>query len=242
MNDQKTIITGLILALVLGLGLWYFSQNTDLANQASIAENPDQANQNNTEPTNSAEPTDTSATVDYSNQASVDINNYSDPYLGDPNAPVTILEYFSYGCGHCYTFHNSTFKQLKSDYIDTGKVKIMSRQLFGIDQLAQASLCAAEQGKFWEYHNTLFTKRSDFASEQDLEKLKTIAADLGLDSVKFNDCYDNSRYATVLQEWVQDGQAAGITGVPTFFVNGEIIQGNQPYSKFVEEIEKALKN
>lgn len=206
MDDKKLIVTGLVLAIVIGGAVWLFGQSEEIDQGPS---GPSQI-------------------------------DFQDPVLGDENAPVTIVEYFSYDCSHCKNFHLSTFPIIKEKYIDTGQVKYIARQLFGIPYFPLAALCAAEQDKYWQYHDYMFTHREEIVSEKDLGKLKEFAAALGLNQEQFDSCYDELRYQDQIIAWTEDGQELGLTGVPVFFINNQKIEGNLPLSEFEKAIEQEL--
>ncbi len=164
-----------------------------------------------------------------------------DPFLGEDNAPVTIIEFSDYQCPFCKKFYDETEKQLIKDYVETGKVKFVYRD-FPLDSIhplarkaAEAAECADEQGKFWEYHDKLFeTQKLDEAS------LKQHAKDLGLDTEQFNSCLDSGKYKDEVQKDLDDGIKAGVTGTPTFFINGKKVVGAQPYSVIKQIIDDEL--
>jgi len=101
---------------------------------------------------------------------------------------------------------------------------------------AESSECAREQQKFWEYHDTLFENQQAL----DAASLKKYAADLKLDTKKFNDCLDSGKYEQQIQLDIQEGIAAGVSGTPTFFINGFPLVGAQPFSAFKQVIEQEL--
>jgi protein-disulfide isomerase len=104
---------------------------------------------------------------------------------------------------------------------------------------ALAAECAHEQGHFWEYHDKLFTLAQQ-GQELLRSRLKSVAAELALDSSKFDSCLDSSKYLDEVQEDFAAGQSAGVTGTPAFLINGELIIGAQPIEKFRELIEQEL--
>jgi protein-disulfide isomerase len=164
-----------------------------------------------------------------------------DPVKGDQNAPVTIVEFSDFQCPFCGRFWSQTLPQIKEDYIDTGKVKFVYRDFpLSFHQYAQkaseAAECADEQGKFWEYHDKLFENQQFL----DTESLKQYAADLGLDTEKFNSCIDTGKYSSEVRKDFQDGQTNGVSGTPTFFINGQKLVGAQPYSAFQQIIDSLI--
>lgn len=164
--------------------------------------------------------------------------------VGNENAPVTIVEYYSYFCGYCGLFHQETYPKILEDYISNGKVKYVFRP-FPPFELGLAVLCAQEQDKFLEYHGILF---EEAANIQEVNDLKTLAKDNGLDENKFNECFDSQKYLSRAQGWYQQGsddfEKVGVPedqrGTPAFFINGELVVGAQPYEVFTEIIESKL--
>ncbi len=101
---------------------------------------------------------------------------------------------------------------------------------------AEASECADDQGKFWEYHDLVFENQSAI----DVASLKGYAAELGLDTDTFNECLDGGKQSSEVEKDSQDAQAAGVSGTPAFFINGEFVSGAQPFSVFQQVIDAAL--
>jgi len=157
-----------------------------------------------------------------------------DPSLGSENAPITIVEFSDFQCPYCARFEQDTFPELKSRYIDTGLVKIVFRDfpLTSIHQYAQkaaeASECADEQDKFWEYHDLLFSNQNAL----EVSSLKGYAFSIGLDTQQFDSCLDSGKYKDEVQKDMEDGISYGVTGTPAFFVNGKLLTGAQPFSEF----------
>lgn len=159
---------------------------------------------------------------------------------GDENAPVTIFEFSEFQCPFCVKFYNEAYQNIIKDYVETGKVKIVFKHFpLAFHQNAQkageAAECAGEQGMFWEYHDFLFETK-----QIELSSLKAHAADLGLDTQKFNACLDSGKYTSVVNKGLELGKKQGVSGTPTFFINGKKIIGAQPYSVFKTEIDAAL--
>jgi len=169
-----------------------------------------------------------------------------DLMVGNDKAPVTIIEYYSYLCTHCKTFEDQTMPKITEQYIVTGKVKLIFRP-FPPYELGQAVLCANDQGKFLELHNYFFANSSQITS---VDIIKTFAQNVGLDTTKFNQCFDSGKYKSRTEELYAQGnsdfQKANIAsdqqGTPTFFVNGEVVIGAVPYDDFSKIIEKKLGN
>jgi protein-disulfide isomerase/copper chaperone CopZ len=142
-----------------------------------------------------------------------------DHIRGDFNAPITLVEFSDFECPFCAR-HFPTLNKILSDY--KGKVRLVYKHFpLGFhpnaQKAAEASECAAEQGKFWEYHDKLF---ENFQNGYSLEKFKQWAKELGLDTKKFNDCLDSGKYAKKFQNDYQEGLQKGVNGTPSVFVNG----------------------
>ena len=170
-------------------------------------------------------------------------SNLGDNVMGSPNASVVIVEYSDFQCPFCARFYRDTEGQIKSNYIDTGKVRFVYKH-FPLNSIhsyaqkaAEASECAAEQGKFWEYHDKLFDNQKSLFTNS----LKQYAVDIGLNATQFNSCLDSSAMQQKVSNDYQQGIAAGVKSTPTFFINGQRIEGAQPYSVFEAAIEKELK-
>lgn len=174
-----------------------------------------------------------------------------DPYMGPVDAPVTIIEFSDFQCPFCARFHDQTLDQIMGTY--EGKVKLVYRD-FPLSSIhpwaqkaAEAGECADDQGKFWEYHDLIFEGQSSLNSTHDaggldgvLTTFRSYAADLGLDATAFNDCLDSGKYTAEVQNDLRDGQAAGVTGTPGFFINGVEVKGAQPFAIFQQVIDAAL--
>jgi len=177
-----------------------------------------------------------------------------DPVKGDPNAPVTIVEFSDFQCPFCSRFFIQTLPALQENYIDTGKVKLVYRD-FPIDSLHPnarpvhiAAECADEQGKFWEYHDVLFENQAQWnrLSSSDLSsQLNQYATSMGLNSASFDSCLSSQSIANeVNADYLQAAQY-GASGTPTFFIgnekNGFIkLVGAQPFTAFQAAIDAQL--
>jgi len=165
-----------------------------------------------------------------------------DAVLGNKNAPITIIEFSDFECPFCGRFFNQTLPSIKEKYIDTGKVKLVYRDFPlsfhpNAQKAAEAAECAGEQNKFWEMHDILFEK----GVSGGINSFKQYAKDLGLDTTKFNSCLDSGRYTNEVQKDFQDGQSYGVSGTPTFFINGIEVVGAQPFGVFQQIIDAELK-
>ncbi|MCK4670323.1 MAG: DsbA family protein [Nanoarchaeota archaeon] len=164
-----------------------------------------------------------------------------DAVMGDPDAPITMVVFSEYQCPFSSRHEIQTIPLIKENYIDTGKVKYVFRDLplsfhpFA-QKAAEASECADEQGKFWEYNKILFENNQAL----DTPNLKKYAENLGLNTEQFDECLDSGKYAEEVNKDAQDANANGISGTPATLVNGELISGAQPYQVFAEKFEEIL--
>ncbi len=164
-----------------------------------------------------------------------------DAVLGEKKAKVTIVEFSDYECPFCGRFHQQTLPQIKENYIKTGKVKLIYRDFpLGFhaqaQKAAEAAECAGEENKYYEMHDKLFTD----GVQGGVDSFKKFAADIGLNTAKFNDCLDSGKMAAETQKDQSDGAQYGVTGTPAFFINGQLVSGAQPYQVFQQAIEQAL--
>jgi len=164
-----------------------------------------------------------------------------DSIKGDPNAPVTIVEWSDFECPFCTRFYEQTLGQIDEQYIKTGKVKMYYRDFplgfhSNAQKAAEAAECAGDQGKFWEMHDALF----DNGVSGGISSFKKFAGDLGLNTADFNDCLDSGKFADEVKQDMADGTAVGIRGTPGFIINGQLVSGAQPFSVFQEIIEAEL--
>lgn len=171
----------------------------------------------------------------------VEVSMDDDPVKGDPDAPITIIEFSDFECPFCGRFYTGALPQIIENYIDTGKAKLVYRDYPlsfhpNANKAAEAAECADEQGKFWEMHDKIFENQGSLSTAN----FKAWAADLGLDTDAFNSCLDNGDMADEVAKDLSDGQAAGVSGTPTFFVNGVKLVGAQPYANFKQVIDAEL--
>ena len=173
-----------------------------------------------------------------------------DPVLGNADAPVTLIEFSDFQCPFCRKLWKETLPEIKKNYIDTGKAKLVYRDfpLSAIHPAAQAAAeageCADDQGRFWEMHDKIYAeqdKKGQGTVQFEIADLKKWAAQIGLNISDFNNCLDSNKYKEEVEKDMADGQASGVTGTPGTFVNGKLIKGAVPYSTFSQEIEAALK-
>ncbi len=177
----------------------------------------------------------------------VNLSNGS-PILGESSAPITIVEFGDYQCEGCYHWFHNTRAEIIDNYVETGKAKLVFLDLpfLGRDspKAAHASYCAEDQGKYWEYHATLYNFQEgidDGWASQD--RLSSFAYNLGLDVEQFDDCMGSEKYAKRIMANYDQGVDQGVQSTPTFVLVSpdglfKKIQGAQPYSVFAKIIEQ----
>lgn len=179
--------------------------------------------------------------------APVDLDTSDSPGLGDPDAPIVMIEFTDYQCPFCRRHFMETFPQIKAEYIDKGLVRyvFMEFPLTSIHPQAQlaseAALCANDQGAYAAMHDVLFDRQQEWSGREDAgEMFKTFAGEIGLESAEFAACLDGRTYEARVLADLETGLTAGVDGTPAFFLNGNFISGAQPYELFQEAIESLL--
>jgi protein-disulfide isomerase len=163
---------------------------------------------------------------------------------GDKNAPIVVVEFSDFQCPFCGRFFRTVEPDVRKQYIDTGKVTFVYKHMAILGQesiwAGEAAECAADQGKFWEYHDLVFSRQSgENQGAFTKENLLGFAKELNLDMNKFEPCLKNDQTLDRVQADTQEGQAAGVRGTPTFFINGQPIVGAQPLEAFQAAFDKA---
>ncbi len=161
---------------------------------------------------------------------------------GRPDAPLTLEVFSDFRCKYCGVLAESIEPLIVSEYVDTGIVRIVYRQ-FPVggplsEQAAEASLCAADQGKFWAYHGALFARlpRGELRGAGDLD---AAAREIGLDQAAFSRCLRSGQMRARVDADRNEGLRRGVQGTPTSFVGGRAIVGAQPIEVFRAAIEAA---
>jgi len=169
----------------------------------------------------------------------IKLESVAGPAKGPETAPITIVEFADYQCPYC-TRANASLKQVEEKY--AGKVRIVFRD-FPLSQIhpnaakaAEAGACANDQGKFWPMHDRLFANQTKLA----VADLKQHATELGLDATEFGTCLDSGKHAAEIKKSVEEGQRYGLSGTPSFFINGRLLVGAQPYEGFAQVIDEEL--
>jgi len=214
MEKWKTIVLGLIAIILLTGIVWYADQNEQpIDDQTASA--LESANQD---------------------QGSIKLELTNELFIGNPEAPVTIIEYASHFCGFCVDFHLETLPLIVDKYVKTSKVKVVFR-LLSPPELSMAVLCANEQGDFQEFNTFLYENIQDVKSIDDLKKTAGL---LELNQEEFDQCLDSNKYQEKAVKWFDQATSAGVEGTPTFFVNDQKVVGNQPITVFEDIIEQEL--
>lgn len=181
-----------------------------------------------------------------------------DPVLGNKNAPLTLIEFSDYECPFCKRYFTETFPEIKKNYVDTGKLKIVFRDypLPFHNPLATteaiAANCSREQGGdavYYKYHDEVFNRTKSNGQGLAKDELYKIAADLKLNAGNFKSCLDSEKSKDEIAKDTADGSAAGVSGTPTVFIgksasDGTItatkVVGAQPYSSFKTVLDQML--
>jgi len=172
---------------------------------------------------------------------------------GDPNAPVTIVEYSDFQCPYCKRHAEETEPLIVLNHVNTGEVYLVRKSMgnFISDNIrrgktesidsAQAAYCAGDQGKFWEYKDILFANwLGEDAGSYTEKRLLAMAEALNLDMDEFESCLVDDKYLELAEQDRIEGTQLGITGTPAFIINGKLVAGAQPYSVFAQEIQEAM--
>ena len=184
--------------------------------------------------------------TNYAQSGSLIEINDSDFYIGDPNAPVTIIEYASMSCSHCADFHNNTLNEIKEEYVDTGKVKFAFRDFpFNYPALAGSMMmrCVPNNVRY-DYMNALYKLQNKWVS-RDITKTKAelykIMQSGGMQQEEFDSCLANVDLENdILDEVMQAQGEFNIRSTPSFIINGNLISGNKNIKEFRQIIDKIL--
>jgi protein-disulfide isomerase len=169
--------------------------------------------------------------------------------MGDAKAPLVMVEYTDFQCPFCQQFHNQAFAQIKANYIDTGKIRFVSRD-FPLDfhenarRAATAGRCAAEQGKYWEMRHVMIVN----ADQLKPDKLASYAEQVKMDGAKFKNCLDSDKFKAQIDQDIAEGGVAGVQGTPSFVLGriedgkltGVRLVGAMPYAQFDAKIQEML--
>jgi protein-disulfide isomerase len=183
-------------------------------------------------------------------------------HMGDPDAPVSIVEYSDYQCPFCERFSSLTEPSIMEQYVSTGKVYFtyrsagnwVSRNIGGgkteSEDSAMAAYCAGDQNKYWEMHDMLFANViGEDVGSFTVRRLNSIAEATGLDMTQYEECFSGEKYRVQVDQDLEDAIKAGVNGTPSFVVSyvdasgqevSQLIEGAQPFDVFQQAIETAL--
>ncbi|MDB4348592.1 DsbA family protein [bacterium] len=184
------------------------------------------------------------------------ISSENNPVIGNPDAPITIIEFSDFQCPFCAKFHMQTLPTIMDEYINKGIVKLVFRD-FPIQNIhpnavpaSIAAECANEQGKFEQMYHMLFEKQKEWSNLETsyaITAFNQYASEIQLDEEKFDSCIKNVKYIEEVQKDLNEGRTYGVTGTPGFFIGNEEIgfmelKGAQPFESFKKIIDIQLKN
>ena len=172
-----------------------------------------------------------------------------DTILGDPDAPVTIIEFSDFQCPFCRIFWRDTLPSIEKEYINTGKVRFVYRDYplpshpMAVS-FAEATECADDQDSYWEMHDMIFEEQEKLGegtiTSITAEELSEWADELDLDVEEFDACMEEHKYLDEISKDTEDGNKAGVSGTPIFFINGEMVRGALPFESFKTVIDGKL--
>jgi protein-disulfide isomerase len=161
-------------------------------------------------------------------------------FKGDPDAPVTIVEFSDFRCPYCGRFTNGAGRQIDEQYVEAGLVRFGYQHFAFLgpesQMAAEASECAAEQDAFWEYHDVLFGSQAAV----NIDGLSQFADELELDVEAFGACLGSGKYTSLVRGETESAQSLGVTGTPSFLINGRPLVGALPFDAFQQVIDAAL--
>ncbi|MCH6585620.1 MAG: DsbA family protein [Thaumarchaeota archaeon] len=248
---KKSTFNGLIIGLIVAVGVAAFIAGTYTSNlnsnQISEEDLEDAIAKLELKLLQNQLPTEQSKLV-------MKISADNDPVIGNPDAPITIIEFSDFQCPFCARFYTQTLPLIYEEYIDQGKVKLVFRD-YPIQSIhpnavpaAVASECANEQGKFKEMHDILFDNQNEWNKQETVDALSLFsqyATEIQLEQETFDSCLTSGKYIEEIQKDLVDGQNYGVTGTPGFFIGNDQIgyvqlKGAQPFDSFKKVIDAQL--
>jgi protein-disulfide isomerase len=165
------------------------------------------------------------------------------PSIGDPQAPVVIVEYTDFQCPYCLRHFQQTYPQIVENFVETGQVRYVFKD-FPLTNIhpqavlaAEAARCARDQEAYLEMHDLLFQRQQQWSGDSNAaETFVDLAAELDLDTGAFAECLDSGRHEAGVRADLEEGSQLGVTGTPGFFINGNYLSGAQPYAVFEQAI------
>lgn len=223
------LLGGLVLITALAAGAAYFALGGS-APSGSGGSGPE-----------TGSPTDAERTAQ---EATTGSGELGPPTLGDEDAPVTMVEYSDFQCPYCGQFAREVEPELVDEYVEDGTLKIEWRDFPYLGQesvnAALAARAAQEQGRFWEFHEVLYDNQDSVnGGAFSDDNLMRLAGEAGLNAAELEESLTSSEHQEEVGSDFEEGQQRGITGTPTFIINGETIVGAQPKEEFERVIEEA---
>jgi len=219
---NKSVLVGLIVAIVIavGVGGWIYYKGQGIGASAPNSE------------------------LDVSEPApAVPEVKDGEKVLGNADAPVTIVEYFSLGCPHCRNFHENILPKLKTDYIDTGKARLVFRDfpLDGVSLAAATLTRCVNDLAYFAMVDTLFAQQDSWHVQDGITQVATIAKSAGMDQAAFDACISDPAKKDAVIASRQEGETTfKIDSTPTFFINDRVLKGVSEYEAFKATIDGAL--
>lgn len=181
----------------------------------------------------------------HAQEADIDISTVQEMALGEDTAPVTLIEYASFTCPHCANFHSEIFPRLKEDYIDTGKVRFVSREVY-FDRLglwaAMVARCSGDTNRYFGIADMIYEQQRQWTQGEPVEiveNLRRMGRQAGLTDDQLDACLSDGDKAQTLVAWYQENAAAdGIEATPSFVINGETYR-NMGYRALTELLDDA---
>ncbi len=166
--------------------------------------------------------------------------------IGDPNAPITIVEFTDFQCPYCSRHHQQTYPQILQEYVETGIVQYVFKD-FPLSSIhpqavkaSEAARCAGDQDAYLEMHDILFNRQQEWSVSNPIPIFAAYATEMGLDTAEFTQCLETNKYEAAVNADLQQGVEFGVTGTPAFFMNGYPITGAQPFNVFQSGIDTLL--
>jgi protein-disulfide isomerase len=242
----------LLIGLILGLiGGYYVGANdiitfnTGDSLEKSIDDDSDKAADNNVAADKDEDDNDEPEKVEPPKEAVIELEGAN--FMGDEDAPITIVDYSDYQCPYCSRLSTGIVAKMKDTYIAEGKVKYIFKDfpLSFHKQANDASLsarCAGDQGEFWGMHDLLFENQGDWSGDINaVETFTSYAEDLGLDTEAFTACVDDQKFAQEILDDKNEGISNGVQGTPSLVVNGQLMRGLPPsYEVFAAQLDELL--
>lgn len=233
------LIAGILLGFLIGRITWWTEAPVIREDIQPVAESVQKSAENLPQP---AEAAITPKALDEITGISAD----DDDIMGNPSAPLLIVEFTDYQCSYCKKYFETIFKRIKEDYLDTGKARYVVRD-FPLEEYPQSTLaantaeCAGEQGKYEEMHYALFSGQDDWSFQNDaLSIFRSYGADLELDTKDFDDCLQIGKYEYEIAKDIADGESYTVRATPTVFIGKQKIVGAQSYELFKRTIDAEL--